>query len=82
MLMDIFLPNFQNKYGQGQAGIFKYVDGLGGGTSDNITYSWGPKLDAGIASVMDTYGKSNRNKYRAMFYYLLVKHFRKASLYK
>ena len=40
------LPEFQNDYGQGQGGVFEYVDGLGGGTSDNITYSWGPKLDA------------------------------------
>ncbi|WP_303318226.1 SusC/RagA family TonB-linked outer membrane protein [Flavivirga abyssicola] len=42
------LPEFQNQYGQGQSGQFEFVDGLGGGTSDNITYSWGPKLDAGI----------------------------------
>jgi TonB-linked SusC/RagA family outer membrane protein len=41
------LPNFQNEYGQGQSGVFEYVDGLGGGTSDNITYSWGPRLNAG-----------------------------------
>lgn len=41
-----------------------------------------PKLDEGIAAVVETYGKSNRNKYRAVFYYLLVKHFRKASMYK
>lgn len=41
------LPDFQNEYGQGQSGAFEYVDGLGGGTSDNITYSWGPRLDAG-----------------------------------
>jgi TonB-linked SusC/RagA family outer membrane protein len=41
------LPDFQNEYGQGQAGVFEYVDGLGGGTSDNITYSWGPRLDVG-----------------------------------
>ena len=42
------LPDFQNQFGQGQAGVFEYVDGLGGGISDNITYSWGPRLDAGI----------------------------------
>ncbi|WP_452221789.1 SusC/RagA family TonB-linked outer membrane protein [Lacinutrix salivirga] len=42
------LPDFQNQYGQGQSGAFEYVDGLGGGISDNITYSWGPRLDAGI----------------------------------
>lgn len=41
------LPDFQNEYGQGQGGVFEYVDGLGGGISDNITYSWGPRLDAG-----------------------------------
>ncbi len=42
------LPDFQNSYGQGQSGQFEYVDGLGGGISDNITYSWGPRLDAGL----------------------------------
>ena len=41
------LPDFQNRYGQGQSGEFEYVDGLGGGISDNITYSWGPELDVG-----------------------------------
>jgi len=41
------LPEFQNKYGQGNSGQFEYVDGLGGGTNDLISYSWGPRLDAG-----------------------------------
>jgi TonB-linked SusC/RagA family outer membrane protein len=41
------LPDFQNEYGQGQSGVFEFVDGLGGGISDNITYSWGPRLDVG-----------------------------------
>ncbi len=41
-----------------------------------------PKLAEGIDAVVGQLGKSNRNKYRAMFYYLLVKHFRKASVYK
>lgn len=41
------LPQFQNEYGQGQGGLFEFVDGLGGGISDNITYSWGPRLDVG-----------------------------------
>ncbi len=38
-------------------------------------------LDGGIKKVVDTFGSSNRNKYRAMFYYLLVKHFKKESVY-
>lgn len=33
----------------------------------------GPKLDDAIAKVIDTMGKSNKSKYRAVFYYLLVK---------
>jgi hypothetical protein len=41
-----------------------------------------PKLDEGIQEAVKIYGKSNRNKYRAVMYYLLVKHFRKASVYK
>lgn len=42
------LPKFQNKYGQGNSGEFEYVDGLGGGVNDNISYSYGPELDQGI----------------------------------
>lgn len=38
-------------------------------------------LDKGIDVVMETYGKSNRNKYRAVVYYLLTKHFKKESVY-
>ncbi len=42
----------------------------------------GPALDAGIAKCMETYGKSNRNKYRAVVYYMLTKDFGKESVYK
>lgn len=38
-------------------------------------------LDGAIAAVMEQYGKSNRNKYRAVVYYLLTKHFGKESIY-
>ena len=41
----------------------------------------GADLDRGIQAVMDTYGQSNRNKYRAVVYYLLTKHFKKESAY-
>ena len=41
----------------------------------------GPELDEAIASVIETYGKSNRNKYRAVVYYMLCEHFKKASVY-
>ena len=40
-----------------------------------------PKLDEGIQDVIQKIGKSNRNKYRAMFYYLLVKRFRKSKIF-
>lgn len=41
----------------------------------------GPALDEGIAKVMAQYGQSNRNKYRAVVYYLLTKHFGRESAY-
>ncbi|MEM1319703.1 MAG: SusC/RagA family TonB-linked outer membrane protein [Bacteroidota bacterium] len=41
------LPEFQNRFGQGNSGQFEFVDGLGAGTNDNITYSWGPALNTG-----------------------------------
>ncbi|EGV45038.1 DUF2853 family protein [Bizionia argentinensis JUB59] len=40
-----------------------------------------PELDKAIDSVMEQYGKSNRNKYRAVVYYLLTKHFKKEGIY-
>jgi hypothetical protein len=42
----------------------------------------GPALMEGINAAVDTYGKSERNKFRAVFYYLLVKHFGKEAAYK
>jgi hypothetical protein len=41
----------------------------------------GADLDAGIDAVMEKYGRSNRNKYRAVVYYLLTVHFKKESVY-
>ncbi|MEP0943729.1 MAG: DUF2853 family protein [Rhizobiaceae bacterium] len=41
----------------------------------------GGNLDAAIDSVMEVYGRSNRNKYRAVVYYLLTKHFGKEAVY-
>ncbi len=38
-------------------------------------------LDKGIGKVVETFGSSNKNKYRAMFYYLLTKEFSKESAY-
>ncbi len=41
----------------------------------------GPDLGKAIDAVIEQYGKSNRTKYRAVFYYLLVKHFKRESFY-
>lgn len=40
-----------------------------------------PDLMAAINQVVETYGKSERNKYRAVVYYMLTKHFGKESVY-
>lgn len=41
----------------------------------------GPDLMAAIEAVVETYGKSERNKYRAVVYYMLTKHFGKEAHY-
>ncbi len=41
----------------------------------------GPQLMDAINAVIDTYGRSERNKYRAVVYYMLTKHFGKESVY-
>ena len=41
----------------------------------------GDSLMGGIQEVIRVYGHSNRNKYRAVVYYMLVKHFGKESVY-
>ena len=40
-----------------------------------------PALDEAIEEVIEKLGKSNRNKYRAIFYYLLAKKFNKEEVY-
>ena len=41
----------------------------------------GPELMQAINKAIDTYGQSERNKYRAVVYYMLTKHFGKESVY-
>ncbi|WP_419740614.1 DUF2853 family protein [Ruegeria sp.] len=41
----------------------------------------GPELMEAINSVLETYGMSERNTYRAVVYYMLTKHFGKESVY-
>jgi hypothetical protein len=40
-----------------------------------------PALDEAISAVLDTYGRSERNKYRAVVYYMLTKHFGKEAVF-
>ncbi len=40
-----------------------------------------PKLMEGLKAVLDIYGQSERNKHRAVVYYMLVKQFGKESVY-
>ncbi len=40
-----------------------------------------PALMEAIQAVIDTYGRSERNKYRAVVYYMLTKHFGKEAVY-
>lgn len=42
----------------------------------------GPDLLDGIHKVIEVYGKSERNKYRAVIYYMLTRHFGRESIYR
>lgn len=46
-----------------------------------LALSDGPELMDAINKAMDTYGRSERNKYRAVVYYILTKHFGKEAVY-
>lgn len=39
------------------------------------------KLDEAVNAMVEKYGKSNRNKYRVVLYYLLTKHFKKENVF-
>lgn len=40
-----------------------------------------PALMEAVKTVVEKYGSSNKNKHRAVVYYMLCKHFKKASVY-
>lgn len=40
-----------------------------------------PALMEAIKTVVEKYGSSNKNKHRAVVYYMLCKHFKKSSVY-
>ena len=42
----------------------------------------GPKLGEAIRAVIDTYGRSEPTKYRAVVYYMLTRHFGRESAYE
>ena len=42
----------------------------------------GPELMDAIEQVLEIYGHSERNKYRAVVYYMLAKHFGRESVFR
>lgn len=40
-----------------------------------------PRLMEGLNAAIDTYGRSERNKYRAVVYYMLIRHFGREKAY-
>lgn len=47
-------PEWQNEYGQGTKGEFRFVDGRGKGTADGVDESWGPRLDGRLIEQFDS----------------------------
>ncbi|ERM81775.1 hypothetical protein P872_19160 [Rhodonellum psychrophilum GCM71 = DSM 17998] len=44
----LVMPQWQNKYGQGNNGQFGFVNGAGAGNADGVDESWGPELNTGF----------------------------------
>lgn len=58
------LPEYQNKYGQGWAGEFEYVDGLNNnlGSNDQEDVSWGPQATGQSITQFDSPTKDGVNR--------------------
>jgi len=41
------LPDWQDRYGQGNNGLFAFVNGAGAGIADGVDESWGPEMNQG-----------------------------------
>jgi TonB-linked SusC/RagA family outer membrane protein len=44
----LVMPQWQDKYGQGNNGQFSFVNGAGAGNADGVDESWGPEMDKGL----------------------------------
>ena len=48
------MPQYQNEYGQGVAGLFEYEDGLNGGVNDGSIVSFGERLEGQLVKQFDS----------------------------
>ncbi len=44
----LVMPQWQDKYGQGNNGQFSFVNGAGSGNADGVDESWGPEMNTGL----------------------------------
>ena len=87
-LIAVYTQDLKEKCGEKNPDVeflTKVTVGLGPSIYNNdaskVSGSDQTELDKAIDAVLEKYGKSNRNKYRAVVYYLLAKHFKKESVY-
>jgi TonB-linked SusC/RagA family outer membrane protein len=50
----LVMPDWQDKYGQGNNGQFSFVDGSGAGIADGVDESWGPELNGQLIPQFDS----------------------------
>lgn len=48
------LPDYQNVYGQGLGGEFRFQDGSGGGLRDGVDENWGPRMEGQLLAQHDS----------------------------
>ena len=50
----LVMPDWQDKYGQGNNGQFAFVDGSGAGSADGVDESWGPEMTGQLIPQFDS----------------------------
>ncbi len=50
----LLLPDWQDQYGQGNNGLFEFVDGNGSGIADGVDESWGPAFNGQLIPQFDS----------------------------
>lgn len=74
----IYVPDGETVAASDEAEVARIRDGY---LKQRLGLPEGVELDTGLQQVLDDYGSANQNRYRAVVYYMLCRHFGRESAY-